>query len=214
MAKVEKLLSFIMKWEAGLNLVKYGNLPLDQQFLQAKKTGFANDPADSGGATMVGVTLGIYTEYCRRMKKGKPSVAQLKAMTYQEWLSIVKMFYWNRWKADDIKSQKVANILVDWVWSSGVWGIKKPQSVLGTAVDGLVGSKTLQLVNKADPDLLFKSLYDARVDYINDIVFSSIVRYEKRIGRKATENELMKYTNKRFKNGWMRRLNDIVNLKD
>jgi lysozyme family protein len=108
----------------------------------------------------------------------------------------------------------VANILVDWVWSSGVWGIKKPQSVLGTAVDGLVGSKTLQSVNKADPDLLFKSLYDARVDYINDIVFSSIVRYEKRIGRKATENELMKYTNKRFKNGWMRRLNDIVNLKD
>jgi lysozyme family protein len=194
--------------------VKYGNLPLDQQFLQAKKTGFANDPADSGGATMVGVTLGTYTEYCRRMKKGKPSVAQLKAMTYQEWLSIVKMFYWNRWKADDIKSQKVANILVDWVWSSGVWGIKKPQSVLGTAVDGLVGSKTLQSVNKADPDLLFKSLYDARVDYINDIVFSSIVRYEKRIGRKATENELMKYTNKRFKNGWMRRLNDIVNLKD
>jgi lysozyme family protein len=214
MAKVEKLLSFIMKWEAGLNLVKYGNLPLDQQFLQAKKTGFANDPADSGGATMVGVTLGTYTEYCRRMKKGKPSVAQLKAMTYQEWLSIVKMFYWNRWKADDIKSQKVANILVDWVWSSGVWGIKKPQSVLGTAVDGLVGSKTLQSVNKADPDLLFKSLYDARVDYINDIVFSSIVRYEKRIGRKAAENELMKYTNKRFKNGWMRRLNDIVNLKE
>lgn len=214
MAKVEKLLSFIMKWEAGLNLVKYGNLPLDQQFLQAKKTGFANDTADSGGATMVGVTLGTYTEYCRRMKKGKPSVAQLKAMTYQEWLSIVKMFYWNRWKADDIKSQKVANILVDWVWSSGVWGIKKPQSVLGTAVDGLVGSKTLQSVNKADPDLLFKLLYDARVDYINDIVFSSIVRYEKRIGRKATENELMKYTNKRFKNGWMRRLNDIVNLKD
>lgn len=212
MAKIEVLLPFLLKWECGLDLRKYGSLTLEGMFNQAKKTGLADDPADTGGATMCGVTIGTYTEYRRRMKKGKPTKDDLKAITFAEWSAIVKMFFWNRWKADQIKDQKVANILVDWVWASGVWGIKKPQSILKVAVDGLVGSKTIAAVNATDPDMLYLSIRSARVDYINDIVFSSIIRYEKKIGRKATEKELMKYTNKRFKAGWLNRLADLDNL--
>jgi hypothetical protein bfra3_11916 len=212
MAKIEVLLPFLLKWECGLDLRKYGSLTLEDLFNQAKKTGFADDPADTGGATMCGVTIDTYTEYRRRMKKGKPTKDDLKEITFTEWSAIVKMFFWNRWKADQIKDQKVANILVDWVWASGVWGIKKPQSILKGAVDGLVGSKTIAAVNATDPDMLYLSIRSARVDYINDIVFSSIIRYEKKIGRKATEKELMKYTDKRFKAGWLNRLADLDNL--
>jgi hypothetical protein len=32
----------------------------------------------------------------------------------------LKSLYWDKWKADQIKSQSVANILVDWVWASGI----------------------------------------------------------------------------------------------
>lgn len=213
MAKCEVLIPFLLKWECGLDLTKYGHLSLTDMFNQAKKSGWADDPADNGGATMCGVTIGTYTEYRRRAKKEKPSKTDLKALTFAEWLAIFKMFYWSRWKADQIQDQRIANLLVDWVWGSGSYGIKKPQSILGVNADGLVGSKTIEAVNAYDPDLLYKAIRSARVDYLNDIVFSSIIRYERKIGRKATEKELMKYTNKRFKNGWFNRLEDLDNLK-
>jgi lysozyme family protein len=37
---------------------------LEDAFSRAKKTGFANDPNDRGGATMVGVTISTYRQYC------------------------------------------------------------------------------------------------------------------------------------------------------
>ena len=37
----------------------------------------------------------------------------------------------------------------------------------------------------------------------------AVAEYEKKIGRKATERELLKYTKKRFASGWMNRLFDI-----
>ena len=125
---------------------------------------------------------------------------------------VLKPHYWDRWKADQIQSQKVANILVDWVWGSGKHGIVIPQRLLGVKDDGIVGSKTLSAVNFADPDQLFEAIFQARVDFFNDITQTSIAKYEKKIGRKATESELMKHTNKRFLKGWLNRLNDIKSI--
>jgi hypothetical protein len=34
--------------------------------------------------------------------------------------------YWDKWKADKIENQSIANLLVDWVWTSGKWGIIFP----------------------------------------------------------------------------------------
>lgn len=76
----------------------------------------------------------------------------------------------------------------------------------------LENNKTLSAVNFADPDQLFDAIFKARVKFFNDITESSIKKYEKKIGRKATESELMKYTNKRFLKGWLNRLNDIKTI--
>lgn len=76
----------------------------------------------------------------------------------------------------------------------------------------MVGDKTLSAVNFADPDQLFDAIYNARVKFLKDITASSIAAYEKKIGRKATEQELMKHTKKRFLKGWLRRLADIKNI--
>ena len=102
--------------------------------------------------------------------------------------------------------------MVDWVWSSGKHGIVIPQRLLGVEPDGIVGNKTLQAVNFADPDELFDALFEARLEFLNDIVDASIAKYEKKIGRKATEKELLKHTNKRFLKGWVNRLNSIKTL--
>ena len=98
MAKVEILAPYIKKWEGG----------------------FANDPADRGGATNKGVTIATFEAYCKAKSLPRPNVERLKGMTDGEWLDILKTMFWDKWQADKIKSQKLANILVDWVWGSGV----------------------------------------------------------------------------------------------
>ena len=102
--------------------------------------------------------------------------------------------------------------MVDWVWASGSHGIKIPQRLLGVNVDGIVGPKTIEAVNFADPKSLFLAIYDERVKFINNIVERSVSEYEKKIGRKATETELLKYTQKRFRKGWLNRLSELKNL--
>ena len=190
MASIDNLIPFILKWEGG----------------------FVNDPTDRGGATNKGVTIATYEAYCKKKGLPRPTVEQLKNIPDDHWREIVKTMYWDRWHADDINSQKVANILVDWVWASGINGIKKPQALLGVKADGIVGNKTLSAVNFADPEELFTAIYQERVKFINAIVARSIASYEKKIGRKATEKELLKYTQKRFEKGWLNRLRDLKNL--
>ena len=173
---------------------------------------FANAPADRGGATNMGVTIATFEAYCRRKAYPRPTVERLKRLTEKEWLDILKTMFWDKWKADAIKSQKVANILVDWVWGSGSHGILIPQKLLGVKVDGIVGEKTLEALNAQEPDKFFQVVFDARKKFLQDITAGSIRRYEARIGRKATEAELLKHTNKRFLKGWLNRLEDIKRL--
>lgn len=192
MADVNVLLPFILKWEGG----------------------FVNDPADAGGATNKGVTIGTWRQVgYDKDGDGDIDVQDLKLLSNNDVRDrVLKPHYWNRWKADNIQSQKIANILVDWVWGSSKHGIVIPQRLLGVKDDGIVGEKTLSAVNFADPDQLFDAIYKARVDFLNEITQSSIAKYEKKIGRKATESELMKYTNKRFLKGWLNRLADIKRI--
>lgn len=169
MANVLKLIPHILKWEGG----------------------WANDPADKGGPTMKGVTIAVYTAY--RAKKGKktPTQQDLKNITQEEWADILKTMYWDRWKADQINSQSIANLLVDWVWASGVYGIKHPQRVLGVKDDGIVGPKTIAAINNyPDQKALFNKLWLRRKQH-----FISIAN-----ARPA---------NKKFLKGWLNRLNDM-----
>jgi lysozyme family protein len=168
MADYKRLVPFIRKWEGG----------------------FVNDPYDKGGATNAGVTIATYRAYRKQKGYATTSVDDLKGMTSVEWQEIFKKLYWDRWRADGIRSQSVADILVDWVWASGVWGIKIPQRLLGVTVDGVVGPVTLETLNRLEARKIFDTIKSARVQFIDDIC------------RRTPTNE-------RFRRGWMNRLNDI-----
>ena len=171
MANVYKLAPWILKWEGG----------------------FVNDPADLGGATNMGVTIGAWKS-CGYDKDGDGDidVDDLRLLTREDVVNrVLKPHYWDRWKADLITIQSVANILVDWVWASGAHGIKIPQRLLGVTVDGIVGPKTLAAVNARNPRELFDMIKIARFDFIEDIC------------RKRPANN-------KFKRGWMNRINDIA----
>ena len=130
MAKVEILSSFILKWEGGW-------------------VNHANDP---GGATNMGVTIGTWkSQGYDKNGDGRIDVKDLKIITKEDATLMLKSNYWNRWFADQIGSQAVANTLVDWVWGSGAWGIKIPQRLLGLKEDGIVGYQTMRALKESIP---------------------------------------------------------------
>lgn len=168
MADVNKLKPFILKWEGG----------------------FVNDPDDLGGATNKGVTFGTYKQYRKNKGMSEPTIEDLKNITDAEWTEIFKTMYWDRWQADRINNQSVANILVDWVWASGVYGIKRPQKLLGVTVDGIVGEKTLSALNEKDPMEIYFAIKNDRIRYIDEIC-------------KARP------ANEKFRKGWLNRIDDL-----
>lgn len=168
MTDPKKLIPFILKWEGG----------------------FVNDPDDLGGATNKGITIGTFGDYRKQKGLPPPTVLDLKNLSDKDWHDIFKTLYWDRWKADEIKSQSVANILVDWVWASGVRGILRTQIILGVASDGIVGSKTIAAINAADPKKLFDAIKADRAKFIDEIC-------------KARPK------NEKYRRGWMNRLNAI-----
>ena len=167
MADIERLIPHILRWECGV-LKKDGQT--NREYFQiARKKGWSDKKSDRGGKTMCGVTLKTFTEY--RKKKGlpAPTAQELRDIDYDTWLDVLRTLFWNRWKADQIQNQSIANLVVDWVWGSGEWGIKHPQGVLGVKKDGIVGPKTLAAINGGEPSTVFKQLWLRRKSHFESV---------------------------------------------
>lgn len=188
MANVELLVPFIIQFETG---VTPGGLTGVQLFEKARKSAYANDPDDLGGATMAGVTIATYEAYCRKKGYPRPTIERLRKISYVQWLDILKTMFWDRWRADEIQHQSVAEILVDWVWLSGSYGITIPQRILRVTADGIVGPETIKAVNAQNPSAFFNKIKEERRAYIDRICES-------------------RPKNNKYKRGWLRRLNAIV----
>lgn len=162
MAKIEGLIPTILKWEGG----------------------YTDHPADRGGCTNMGVTIANYRKYINP----KGTCKDLRGLTKDQF-SVVFRSFWDRWRADEIHDQQVANILVDWVFNSGSWGIRIPQRILGVKEDGIVGPVTLAAVNAQCPKEFHAKVFAAREQFYRDI---------------ARNNKSQQV----FLRGWLNRLKD------
>ena len=171
MADVKLLSPIILKWEGG----------------------YVNHPNDKGGPTNKGVTIATWRKVgYDKDGDGDIDIDDLKLLSNEDVVNrVLKPSYWDRWKADQIKNQSIANVVVDWVWGSGLWGIKVPQRILDVKDDGIVGPKTLATINDyRDQSELFKKLWLRRKLHFEDIV-------------KADPTQAV------FLKGWLNRLNDF-----
>lgn len=168
------------------------NINILAPFILSFEGDYVNDPRDPGGATNRGVTIATWRQVgYDKDGDGDIDVADLKLITPADAVSrVMKPHYWDRWQADRIKSQSVANIVVDWLWASGKHGITGVQKLLGVKVDGIVGEKTLAALNAQDPRALFDHIHRARVRFIDQVI----------AGRP---------TSACYRSGWLRRLDYI-----
>lgn len=168
MADINKLIPFLLKWEGG----------------------YSNHKADRGGATMKGITIATYRAYCKAKGLPEPTIKRLKGVSMEEWKDILRTLYWDKFRADDINSQSVANICVDWAWMSGKTAIKNVQRILGVKADGVVGPITLAAINSRSPLPLFGMIKERRKEFYAELV-------------ESTPSQQV------FFNGWMNRLSDL-----
>lgn len=169
MAKIDILAPFILSFEGG----------------------YANDKDDKGGATKHGVTLATWrANGYDKNGDGRIDEKDVMQITEADAIRIMKKNFWDVWQADLIRCQSLANILVDWVWASGKYGITIPQEMLGVKQDGKVGPKTLEALNKQDAWKFFQKLKVRRKKYLQDFVKARPKNYK-------------------YLKGWQRRLDGI-----
>ena len=152
MADVNKLLPLILKFEGG----------------------YVNNKSDLGKCTNMGVTLQTWQAHGHdKNGDGVIDCEDVKLLTVNDVAPILKNQYWDVWKADSINNQSIANILVDWYWGSGSYGIKLPQRVLGVTQDGVVGPATISAINNANQEQLFNNIIQARLQFYKNIIASN-----------------------------------------
>lgn len=172
MANVHQLESYILKWEGR----------------------WANDPDDTGGATNMGVTIATWRAYGYD-KDGDGDIDEddLRLITEEDAIErILKPYFWDAFRADEIQNQSIANICVDWAWASGTRkAIRKVQRLLGVTVDGIVGRQTLTAINSADQPGLFTRIKAERLAFVEAVAVASPAK-------------------KKFLRGWKNRINDFT----
>lgn len=145
MADAKKLIPFILKWEGG----------------------FSNHPLDKGGATNKGITISTFRQFFGK----NATVEQLKNMTDEQWETILRRGFWDKFGADDIVNQSVANMCVDWAWCSGAaTAIRRVQRLAGVKADGIVGRVTLEAINGKNGKEFFEAVKAGRLSFVEAIV--------------------------------------------
>jgi lysozyme family protein len=148
MADINVLVPIILQWEGG----------------------YTNNPDDSGHETNMGITIATWKQVGYD-KDGNHLIdsEDIKLLNKDDFRKVLRL-YWDRWRGDEIANQSIADILVDWVWGSGRWGVILPQKLLGLKADGIVGSKTITVVNSANQKQLFDDIFARRMKFLEAVV--------------------------------------------
>jgi lysozyme family protein len=113
--------------------------------------GYSNHPSDPGGSTQAGVTQKVYNDY--RTKKGLENQSVI-VISDEEIHDIYLTAYWTPMNLEGIKDENLILELFDTGVNCGIrTAIKMVQRIVGTKDDGIIGNKTISLINEY-PDLV------------------------------------------------------------
>jgi len=143
-------------------------------FILNAEGGYVNNPSDNGHETNKGVTWATWVVF---YGDTTASHNQFLAMPPDQWGNIFKAGYWDKIYGGAINSQRVANMIADWVWTSGTYYPEEHiQQLINhifkkhLAVDWVFGPATIDSINSADEELLYQNLFLRRIQYYHDVV--------------------------------------------
>ena len=84
-----------------------------------------------------------------------------------------KTLYWDRWNADYIKNQSIANILVDWSYSSGAVPMVITKRIFGLNKKSTIES-VVENINKTEQSKFHKSISVFRYLYYKSLLKKDI----------------------------------------
>lgn len=127
--------------------------------------GYVNHPADPGGATNLGITIGTLSSWLGR----KATKAEVRALTPQTVQPIYKRNYWDKVRGDSLPGG-VDIVTYDAAVNSGPSrGAKWTQGACGAAKDGQIGPKTLLKLQTTAATVVVKKATDARLRFLQGL---------------------------------------------
>ena len=152
----------------------YSYLPL----LQQVEGGFQKNPDDPGNYNsrneLVGTNYGISARFYEGVIGRPPTEADMRGITKNGAERIFRDFFWDDQHADQIRSQAMANTIIDHQVNAGN-GAKLAQQVLNrhfgfnVSVDNQIGPQTLSALNSVDPSRFVNVYNDARADHYRQV---------------------------------------------
>jgi len=148
--------------------------------------GYVNDPADRGGETNLGVTIGAWGAYLNRAIQP----GEMAKLTVDTVKPFYKQMYWDKVKGDDLPVG-VDYAIFDFAVNAGVGRAAKfLQRAVGAVDDAVIGPGTLALVAKTTPGKLLENFAKQKEAFYNSL---------------AEKNP----TQKKFLKGWMARVDHV-----
>ena len=145
--------------------------------------GYVDHPADPGGATNLGVTIGTLSDWLGR----KASKAEVRALTKESVKPIYKRNYWDRMRGDDLPTG-IDYAVYDFGVNSGPRrGVMALQRAIGVADDGVIGPVTLGRLAEKNPEDVIRKICADRMAFLRKIE-----------------------TWRTFGKGWMRRVDGVL----
>jgi lysozyme family protein len=165
-------------------------------FIRRAEGGWVNDPLDAGGETNSGIIYSVWTSVF-----GTDAHDRFMAMSDADWGIIYKKLYWDQTLGDQIQSQRIADIIVDWVWGSGkhypeidIQDILIHSFGAHIGEDGDFGPATIAAINATDEQQLWDAIVAKRFWFLDQCVVAHP-------------------TNARFLQGWKNRMNHLITFE-
>jgi lysozyme family protein len=132
--------------------------------------GFVNHPADPGGATNLGITIGTARALGIDVDgDGDTDILDIRKLRVEDAAKVYRAHYWDKVDGDYLPSG-VDFAVFDFAVNSGVGRASRfLQQILGVSVDGNIGPKTVEAAQKMDAALLVNSLCDRRMAFLRSL---------------------------------------------
>lgn len=127
--------------------------------------GYVDHPADPGGATNLGITIGVL----RSWRGEAVTKADVRSLTLNEAGQIYKARYWDKVEGDKLPPG-VDLVVFDYAVNSGpARAAKALQKVVGVAADGVIGMDTIRAVHARTPRDVIKGLCAERLRFVKGL---------------------------------------------